>query len=75
VFIADAALDIVCKVDATTKNISRYAGTLNNPGAPGGANGDGGPATSAQISAPNGLAVIRWATSSSRIPETPKFAW
>jgi uncharacterized repeat protein (TIGR01451 family) len=57
VFIADAALDIVCKVDATTKNISTYAGTLKNPGAPGAANGDGGQASSAQISAPNGLAV------------------
>jgi trimeric autotransporter adhesin len=57
VFIADATLDIVCKVDATTKNISTYAGTINNPGAPGAANGDGGLATSAQISAPNGLAV------------------
>ncbi|MGA8223949.1 MAG: hypothetical protein WB780_20030, partial [Candidatus Acidiferrales bacterium] len=58
VFISDAALDIVCKVvDATTPTISTYAGTLNNPGAPGAANGDGGPATSAQISAPNGLAV------------------
>lgn len=41
VFIADAALDIVCKVDATTKNVSTYAGTLNNPGSPGAANGDG----------------------------------
>ena len=57
VFIADANLDIVCKVDATTKNISTYAGTLKNPGAPGATNGDGGAATSAQISAPNGLAV------------------
>jgi hypothetical protein len=75
VFIADAALDIVCKVDATTKNISTYAGTLKNPGAPGAANGDGGAAASAQISAPMGWRWIRWVTSSARIPEIPKFEW
>jgi len=54
-FVSDTSLDIVCKVDAS-RNISTYAGTLNAPGVPG-QNGDGGPATSAQIDRPTGLAV------------------
>ena len=57
VFVADAGLNIVCKIDATTQNVSTYAGTLGNPGTPGAANGDGGPATSAQMDQPNGVAV------------------
>jgi sugar lactone lactonase YvrE len=57
VFVADAFLAIVCKIDATTQNVSTYAGTLFNVGTPGAANGDGGPATSAQMDQPNGVAV------------------
>jgi sugar lactone lactonase YvrE len=57
VFIADVGLGIVCKIDATTQNITTYAGTINSFGQPGAANGDGGPATSAQMDQPNGVAV------------------
>lgn len=56
VFASDAKLDIVCKIDAS-QNVSLYAGTLNNPGTPGAANGDGGPAIAAQLNRPLGLAT------------------
>jgi len=54
-FVSDTSLDVVCKVDAS-QNVSTYAGTLNTPGVPG-QNGDGGPATSAQIDRPSGVAT------------------
>jgi sugar lactone lactonase YvrE len=51
-FIADQNNDIVCRVDATTKNITIVAGT----GTPG-YSGDGGLATAATMRIPDGLAV------------------
>jgi sugar lactone lactonase YvrE len=51
-FIADQNNDIVCRVDATTKNITILAGT----GTPG-YSGDGGLATAATMRIPDGLAV------------------
>jgi uncharacterized repeat protein (TIGR01451 family) len=56
VFVSDQNLQIVCKIDAS-QNIATYAGTLNSPGVPGQANGDGGVATSAKLLQPNGLAT------------------
>lgn len=52
--IADCGNDVIRKVDATTGNISTIAGT---PGV-GGYSGDGGAASSAQLSCPDGLAVF-----------------
>jgi sugar lactone lactonase YvrE len=51
-FIADQNNDIVCRVDATTKNITIVAGT----GTPG-YSGDGGLATAATMRIPDGVAV------------------
>jgi sugar lactone lactonase YvrE len=51
-FIADQNDQIICRVDATSKNITIVAGT----GAFG-YSGDGGPATSATMEAPDGVAV------------------
>ena len=51
-FIADQNADVVCRVDATSKNITIVAGT----GALG-FSGDGGPATSATLQVPEGVAV------------------
>ncbi len=51
-FIADANDNIICRVDATSKNITIVAGT----GAFG-YSGDGGPATAAKMRAPDGVAV------------------
>jgi len=56
VFASDTKLDLVCKID-TNQNVSLYAGTIGNPGTSGSPNGDGGPATSAQIDRPTGLAT------------------
>src|SRR5262249_7747871 len=54
-FVSYTALDISSKVD-NSQNISTFAGNLNPPGVPG-QNGEGGPATRAQIDRPTGLAV------------------
>ncbi len=51
-FIADQNDNVVCRVDATSKNLTIVAGT----GAFG-YSGDGGPATSATMRAPDGVAV------------------
>jgi trimeric autotransporter adhesin len=51
-FIADQNANVVCRVDATTKNITIVAGT----GALG-FSGDGGPATLATLQVPEGVAV------------------
>jgi sugar lactone lactonase YvrE len=51
-FIADQNDNIVCRVDATTKNITIVAGT-----GPQGYGGDGGLATSATLQVPNSVAV------------------
>ncbi len=51
-FIADEGDNVVCRVDVTSKIITIVAGT----GAPG-FSGDGGPATSATLNEPDGLAV------------------
>jgi len=56
VFISDQTLQVVCEVNAS-QTISTYAGTLNTHGTPGQANGDGGPAASAQFYYPSGLAT------------------
>lgn len=56
VFVSDQSLEIVCKL-TSSGTISTYAGTLNSPGTPGQANGDGGPATSAKLLLPSGLGV------------------
>src|SRR5271168_4683166 len=51
-FIADQYDQVVCRVDATSKNITIVAGTGSQ-----GFGGDGGPATSATLNTPAGLAV------------------
>jgi sugar lactone lactonase YvrE len=51
-FIADQNANVVCRVDATSKNITIVAGT----GALG-FSGDGGPATAATLQVPEGVAV------------------
>jgi sugar lactone lactonase YvrE len=51
-FIADQNANVVCRVDATTKNLTIVAGT----GALG-FSGDGGPATAATLQVPEGVAV------------------
>jgi sugar lactone lactonase YvrE len=51
-FIADQNDDVVCRVDATSKDITIVAGTGNL-----GYSGDGGPATSATLRVPDGVAV------------------
>jgi sugar lactone lactonase YvrE len=51
-FIADQNANVVCRVDATTKDITIVAGT----GALG-FSGDGGPATAATLQVPEGVAV------------------
>ncbi|HUA00915.1 MAG TPA: hypothetical protein VMB02_11345, partial [Candidatus Aquilonibacter sp.] len=48
-FVADAGNEVVRKIDNSTQHIiTTYAGN-GNPGTPGTTNGDGGPATSAQL--------------------------
>lgn len=51
--IADCSNQVIRKVDATTGNISTFAGTAGSAGY----SGDGGPATAAQFNCPNGLAL------------------
>src|SRR5271156_4686364 len=51
-FIADQNDQVVCRVDATSKNIAIVAGT-----GPASFSGDGGPATSATLNTPAGVAV------------------
>jgi sugar lactone lactonase YvrE len=51
-YIADTDESVVRKVDATTGIISRYAGSGS-----GGYSGDNGPATSAELNIPSGLAL------------------
>jgi sugar lactone lactonase YvrE len=51
-FIADQNANVVCRVDATTKNITIVAGTGTL-----GFSGDGGPATAATLQVPEGVAV------------------
>ena len=51
-FIADQYDQVICRVDATSKNITIVAGT-----GPQGFSGDGGPATSATLNTPAGVAV------------------
>ena len=55
-FISDSANNVIRRVDASTQIITTYAGN-GLPGTPGAANGDGGPATSAQFNQPFGIAV------------------
>ena len=52
VFVTDSLADVVRKID-TSGNISLFAGTVNSAGF----SGDGGPATSAQLQSPKGLAI------------------
>ena len=56
IFIADTGNNLIRRVDSVTQNITTIAGN-GNPGAAGQPNGDGGPATSAQLNQPSGLAV------------------
>ncbi|HTW23207.1 MAG TPA: hypothetical protein VMD78_06385, partial [Candidatus Baltobacteraceae bacterium] len=50
-FVADAGNEVIRRIDNTTSHIiTTYAGN-GTPGAPGTANGDGGPATSAELNA------------------------
>ena len=50
-FVADAGNEVIRRIDNTTSHIiTTYAGN-GTPGTPGTANGDGGPATSAQLNA------------------------
>jgi hypothetical protein len=56
-FISDSLHQIVRKVDHTTQIIYIVAGTDRTHGTVGGANGDGGPATSALLSGPRGLSL------------------
>ena len=51
-FIADQYDQVICRVDAASKNITIVAGT-----GPQGFSGDGGPATSATLNTPAGVAV------------------
>ncbi len=53
IFIADRDNHVIRKVDASTGNISTVAGTLGVSGS----TGDGGPATSAKLNTPVGIAV------------------
>lgn len=54
VFVSDENLQIVCKITPSLA-ISTYAGTLGKSAIPGQPNGDGGPATAATLSLPQGL--------------------
>jgi sugar lactone lactonase YvrE len=56
-FIADSGNNVIRKVDnSPTHIITTFAGN-GTPGTPGAANGDGGAATAAQLSSPEGVAV------------------
>jgi sugar lactone lactonase YvrE len=55
IFISDHDNERIRRVDASTQNITTYAGT--GPQLAGAYGGDGGPATSAQLNAPSGLAA------------------
>jgi hypothetical protein len=56
-YIADSENYIIRKVDATTKIITTFAGTVPAPYAQGGYLGDGGPATKAHLLQPEFVAV------------------
>jgi hypothetical protein len=61
VYIADASNNVVRRVDATTGVITTvagdYAAGLETSGCLGGYSGDGGPATSARLNTPHGVAL------------------
>jgi uncharacterized repeat protein (TIGR01451 family) len=56
IFIADTGNNLIRRVDSVTQNITTIAGN-GNSGVAGQPNGDGGPATSARLNQPSGLAV------------------
>ncbi len=59
IFIADTGNHRVRRVDATTGMIATFAGSINDEGFWAGDGGDGGPATEAQLTSPEGVAVDR----------------
>ena len=69
-FIADTGNDEIREVLHSNGDIETIAGNGTA-----GSSGDGGPATSAELDAPQGVAVDAMATSTSPIPATTSSAW
>ena len=69
-YIADSYNQVIRKVAAGTGVITTFAGT-----GIGGYSGDNGPATSAQLDYPDGVALDSAGNLTSRIPATASFGW